>query len=65
MGVVMIEVKQESDGKWGLYVNGILIGTSKLQCDALKAQNTLVDWACSVSEHPRHTLLKIRGQEPL
>lgn len=36
-----LEVLPTDDGRWGLYVNGVLLGSSKLQCDALLARNTL------------------------
>ena len=29
-----LEVKQTEEGKWGLYVNGILLGDSKSRFDA-------------------------------
>ena len=34
---IHVEVKPEADGKFGLYVNGTLLGTSKLHCDAVLA----------------------------
>ena len=41
----MIEVNQEPDGRWGVYIDGVLLGTSKLQCDALQAKYALIRWA--------------------
>ena len=38
-----IEVKPEADGKFGLYVNGTLLGTSKHQYDADHAKQVLLN----------------------
>ena len=38
-----IEVKPTADGKFGLYINGTLLGTSKHQYDANHAKQVLLD----------------------
>jgi len=40
-----VEVKPEADGKFGLYVNGNLLGTSKHQYDADFAKQVLLNAA--------------------
>jgi hypothetical protein len=37
------EVRPEADGKFGLYVDGVLIGTSKAQFDADFAKQLLIN----------------------
>ena len=37
-----LEVKQTEEGKWGLYVNGVLLGDSKSRFDADHAKVILM-----------------------
>ena len=38
----MIEVRETDDGKWGLYVDGVLLGESKHRYDADHAKQILL-----------------------
>jgi len=38
----MIEVKETDDGKWGLYLDGVLLGESKHRYDADHAKQILL-----------------------
>ena len=38
----MIEVKETGDGKWGLYLDGVLLGESKNRYDADHAKQILL-----------------------
>jgi hypothetical protein len=38
----MIEVKETGDGKWGLYLDGVLLGDSKHRYDADHAKQILL-----------------------
>lgn len=38
----MIEVKETDDGKWGLYLDGVLLGESKYRYDADHAKQILL-----------------------
>lgn len=50
----MIEVLETADKKWGLYINGTLIGTSKARFDADHAKVVLNLWR-NQRENPKHT----------
>ena len=38
----MIEVKETDDGKWGVYLDGVLLGESKNRYDADHAKQILL-----------------------
>lgn len=38
----MIEVRETDDGKWGLYLDGVLLGESKYRYDADHAKQILL-----------------------
>jgi len=44
----VIETRQTPEGKHGLYVDGVMLGESKLQCDAELAKKVLQSY---ISKH--------------
>jgi len=40
--LLMIEVKETADGKWGLYLDAVLLGESKYRYDADHAKQILL-----------------------